>query len=401
MALGISSIFLCACGSAPAPKAPAPVAPAPPPPTPPPAPVAEIAPPEPPGLWHFEWLSPDGHRALLRRIDGGARSPFDARVVDVDTGEDVDEAALEELGKLPVTTLGKKPIEARELDALFAEPSFGEDLMRGAQMTFAFPFGSCGRFSAAPKGRSIAFNAGDWLYVADERGHVKKRVADVAAYDPRFTPDGKSLLFRRATGKLDKVITGYELFVVPSDLAQPARALPGTAGVQDRIVIDEPGKTAIAVASHEPQVKTCAFGVTLRPPFPVKRLGCLEGGEPLVESILSPRGKWAAITTARPRLPGKHREFRLRVLALDSGKVLLDEAAQPGLTIRAISDAGVLVESRFGETVILDVPAKTRRTQDVEIGHRAFFRSPREIVFVRGARVAVLDVGDPTKPHPR
>ncbi len=348
---------------------------------------------EPLGLWHFEWLSPDGHRALLRRIDGGARGSFDARVVDVDSGEEVDEAALEELAKLPVTTIGGRPVDARELDALLAAPAFGEDLVRGAQLTTSFPFGSCGRFSAAPKGRAIAFNAGDWLYVADEHGRVKKRVADVAAYDPRFTPDGKSLLFRRATGKIDRVLTGYELFVVPSDLSQPPRSLPGTAGVRDRVVVDEPGKYAIAIASHEPQVKTCAFSVSLKSPFPVKRLACFEGGELLVESVLSPHGRWvAALTTPRERVPGKKRAFRLRVASLESGKVLLDEPAQPGLNVRAISDAGVLVESRLGETVVIDVPGKTRRTRPVDVGLRAHFRNANELVFVQGATVAVLDV---------
>ena len=281
------------------------------------APAVAEAPPARPGLWHFEWLSPDGRHALLRRIDGGARSSFDARVVDVDSGADVDEAALEELAKLPTTTIGKNAVDPRVLDALFAAPAFGEDLVRGAQMAYSFPFGSCGRFSAAPKGRTIAFNAGDWLYVADENGKVKKRVADVAAYDPRFTPDGKSLLFRRATGKIDKVLTGYELFVVPADLSQPAHALTGTAGVVDGVVVDEASKFAVAVASHEPQVKTCAVSVSLRAPFGVKRLACLDGGETLVESFLSPHGRWvAAITTPRDKPAGQRRTFRLRVASL-------------------------------------------------------------------------------------
>ncbi len=391
-ALALAALTLSACGGAhPKPAAVAASAPMPPPA---PALVAELPVPPTPGLWHFEWLSPDGRRALLRRIDGGARSSFDARVVDVDSGEEVDEAALEELAKLPTTTIGKPAVDLRQLDALFAAPAFGEDLVRGAQLAYAFPFGSCGRFSAAPKGRAIAFNAGDWLYVADEHGQVKKRVADVAAYDPRFTPDGKNLLFRRATGKIDRVLTGYELFVVPADLSAPARALAGTAGVHDSVVVDEASKFAIAVVSHEPQVKTCALSVSLRPPFAVKRLGCLDGGELLVESILSPHGRWVtAVTTPREKVAGQRRTFRLRVVSLDNGKVLLDEPAQPGLNVRAISDAGVLVQSRFGETVVIDVPGRIRRVRTMDVGHRAYFRSASELVFVRGATVAVLDVG--------
>jgi hypothetical protein len=391
--LALAAAALGACGDATRPpaKVAVPTAPAP---APLPPPVVAETPKAPPGLWHFEWLSPDGRRALLRRIDGGARGSFDARVVDVDSGEEVDEAALEELAKLPTTTIGKNAVDPSELDALFAAPAFGEDLVRGAQMAYGFPFGSCGRFSAAPKGRTIAFNAGDWLYVADEHGRVKKRVADVAAYDPRFTPDGKSLLFRRATGKIDRVLTGYEMFVVPADLSQPARALGGTAGVVDGVVVDDAGKFAVAVASHEPQVKTCALSVSLRAPFAVKRLACLDGGELLVESILSPHGRWiAAVTTPREKGPGNRRTFRLRVASLESGKVMLDEPAQPGLNVRAISDGGVLVQSRTGETVVIDVPGRTRRARPMDVGHRAYFRSASELVFVQGATVAVLDVG--------
>ena len=355
---------------------------------------ARAAVPEPtPELWHFEWLSPDGRRALLRRIDHGARSSFDARVVDVDSGEEVDQAALEELGKLPATTIGRKPADLGELDALLKAPAFGEDLVRGAEVAGAFPFGSCGRFSAAPKGRTIAFNAGDWLYVADEHGKVKKRIADVAAYDPRFTPDGKHLLFRRSTGKIDRMLTGYELFIVPSDLSQPPRALAGTVGVHDRVVVDEAGRFAVAIASHEPQVKTCAISVALRPPFAVKRLACLEGGEQLVESILSPRGRWAAMTTLRERTSGlRNWEFRLRVASLETGKILFDEPAPAGLRVRAISDAGVLVESRANEALFVDVPGKTRRTRAIDVGQGAYFRSASELVVVRGGSVAVVDV---------
>ena len=61
---------------------------------------------------------------------------------------------------------------------------------------------------------------------------MKKRLAPEATYDPRFTPDGKNLLFRRATGKVDGVFAKYELFIVPADLSSPARLLAGTAGAR-------------------------------------------------------------------------------------------------------------------------------------------------------------------------
>ncbi len=348
------------------------------------------APPPPPERWYFEWLSRDGKRALLRRIDARALSAMQSRIIDVDTGAMLEEAPLEELGKLPATTMGSSAAanEIAALDGLLGAPSFGEDLVRGARLAQAFPFGSCARFSAAPNGTAIAFNAGDWIYVADKNGHVKKRVAPEAAYDPRFTPDGKHLLFRRASGKLDGVLAKYELFAVPADLSAQPRPLPGTAGARDRFVIDGDGKTAVAIASHEPQIKTCALSVGLKPPFAVKKLACLDGAEPLVDSILSPKGKYAAMTTQRDR------RWHLRVVALATGKVVLDEPAEIGLVIRAISDDGLLVQSGPRGVVVDDVRAKSRhrREMDVDLGHRAFFRSATELVYVRGSSVAVLDV---------
>lgn len=282
-----------------------------PPPAAPPAPKRLVrletakmpAPPPPPERWYFEWLSRDGKRALLRRVDAMALSPMQTRIVDVDSGAMIEEAPLEELGRLPAATLGggARAADLAELDETLKAPGFGEDLVDGARLAQSFPFGSYARFSAAPNGAAIAFNAGDWIYVADKKGRVKKRVADEASYDPRFTPDGKHLVFRRASGKVDGVFAKYELFAVPSDLSARPRPLSGTAGARDRFVVDASGKSAIAIASHEPQIKTCALSIGMRPPFAVKRLACLEGREPLVDSVISPNGKWAAVTTERAR----------------------------------------------------------------------------------------------------
>jgi hypothetical protein len=354
------------------------------------------APPPPPERWYFEWLSRDGKRALLRRIDGRALSPMQTRVIDVDTGAMIDEAPLEELGRLPSQTLGGDTKQTdgitTELDAFLRTPAFSADLLEAAQLASAFPFGSCSRFSAAGPTGAIAFNAGDWIYVADKTGKVKKRLANEASYDPRFTPDGKHLLFRRVSGKIDKVLAKYELFVVPSDLSAPPRALPGTAGARDRFVVDADNKNAFAIASHEPQLKTCAISVGLRPPFAAKKLACLDGGEPVVDSVLSPRGKWAAITTQRT----SDQKWHLRVLALPSGKVVLDEPAESGFVIRAISDEGLLVQSGPRGMLVDDVQKHTRRRHDadLDLGHRGFFRNGSELVYVKGASVAVLDVGN-------
>ncbi len=352
----------------------------------------------PPEHWYFEWLSRDGQRALLRRLDGGARGMLQTRVVDVDSGATLAEDTFPELGRLPTATIGRRSNEVAELMGMLAAPAFGDDLVRAARMAGEFPFGSCGRVSASASGGSIAFNAGDWLYLADQSGHIQKRIVAEAAYDPRFTPDGKHLLFRRATGTIDRVRAKYELFVVPADLSSPPRVIAGTAGARDRFAVDADGRFAVALASQEPHIKTCVLSIALRPPFAVKRVACLEGGEQFVESALSPRGRWAAVTTQSTRKDTKDEPstlaWRLRVVALATGKVVLDEPAEPGLIVRAISDDGLLVQSGARGIIVEDVPAQTRRTfgEGIDLGHRGFFRGPNELVVVRGSTVGVVDL---------
>jgi hypothetical protein len=348
-----------------------------------------------PGHWYFEWLSQDGARALLRRLDGDAAVTLQTRVVDVATGKTVADETFPELGKLPSATIGRRPNEVAELMGRLAAPAFADDLVRGATIAEEFPFGSCGRLSASNQGGAVAFNAGDWLYVASSTGHVQKRLTTQAAYDPRFTPDGKNLLFRRATGMVDKVRARYELFVVPTDLRTAPMLLPGTAGTRDRITIDAERGLAMIVASQEPHIKTCALSIGLRAPFAVKKLACLDGGEQLVDSALSPNGRWAAITTQKKASDAPAGlAWRLRVVSLRTGKVALDQPAEPGLIVRAISDSGLLVQSGARGVVLDDVDAKTRRTlaRPVELGHRGFFRGPTELVVVRGGSVAVVDL---------
>ena len=122
-------------------------------------------------------------------------------------------------------------------------------------------------------------------------------------------------------------------------MGSPPRVLAGTAGARDRVAIDGTNGLAIAIASQEPQIKTCVLTVGLRAPFAVKRAGCLDGGESFVESSLSPNGRWAAVTTQRNGSDGMSKmEWRLRVMSVTSGRVVLDEAAEPGMIVRAISD---------------------------------------------------------------
>lgn len=339
--------------------------------------------------WYFEWLSKDGKRVLLRRLDVGGKS-FHARVVEVDSGKTVDETELDALAKIPFSANRRDANDLVTLENLLRSPAFEADLVRSAKLVGAFP--SCGRVSAAPDGSAIAFNAGDWLYVADKSGHVRKALSPDAAYDPRFSPDGRHILFRKFGGRPEGGASRYELYVVPSDLSGPSRRIEGTAGVRDPIVVNPDAQSAIAVVSREPAIKTCVLSVGLKAPFSVKKLGCVDGGEQLVEAVLSPKGRWAALTTRRESQ--LRPSWRLRVLSLSNGKVALDADAEPGLTVRAISDDGLLVQSGLLGVVVDDVPAKKRRslTKSVDIGYRTFFRKPTELVFVQGRDVGVVDL---------
>jgi len=348
--------------------------------------------------WYFESLSIDGRRALLRKLDPRNRATFHVRVVDVDSGRTLEETALPELAKIPASTIGGKPTEIAELEWMLASPAFGRDIIKGSHLAGSFPFGACGRLAAASSGSAIAFDAGDWLYVADDTGRVRRRLADEAAYDPRFTPDGKHLLFRKATGTVD-VFARYELFVVPSDLSAPPRALPGTAGMRDRFVAHPDGQSAFAVAS-QPRARgasdTCVVSLSLRPPFAVKKLACVDGSEQLVESVISARGKWAALSTKKKTdVDGERKiQWRLRVVSTATGKVVRDEPEPSGLALRAISDAGLLVQSGALGIVVTDVPGKKQREIDrpIDLGYRGFFRNDTDLVYVSGKGVGVLDV---------
>lgn len=376
--------------------------------------VVETAAGPPPEHWYFEHLAANGRNALLRRLDATGRMTLQMRIVDVDTGAVLEEVQMPDLGKFPGATVGVSAAELAKLDAVLASPRFVDDLTRGAHVAQRFPFGSCGRLSAGTGNVGIAFNAGDWLYLADNAGHVKKKLSQEAAYDPRYSPDGKVLFFRRATGAIDRVFAKYELFAMPTDLSQPAKVLPGTAGVREGFDIGDGGQTAVVIASHEPVVKTCVLSVGLRAPFAVKKLGCLEGGERLVEYVVSPKGRWAAFTTqtppqkdARPvEKDAKAKQapaplaWRLRVLSLASGQLAYDVPAEAGYSLRAISDDGTLVQSGLRGIVVDDVPKKARKEArvSVDLGYRAFFRSGEELVVQRGSTVGVVDVSALTPP---
>ncbi|MBX3230524.1 MAG: PD40 domain-containing protein [Labilithrix sp.] len=337
--------------------------------------------------WHFESLSADGKRALLRRLDPEMRSAFDVRVVDVASGVVTEETRLAEMARVPASTIGGKAAELKELEFMLASPAFGRDLVQSARIASAFPFGACGRLAAGPA--AIAFDAGDWLYVADAEGRVRRRVVEEAAYDPRLSADGKWLFFRRATGRLDGALARYELFVAPADLSAPPKVLPNTAGVRAaRFAAHPDGQTAVALTVRPESA--CFVSIGLKPPFPTKKTACLETDGRVVESVVSPKGKWAAVSTKKRG----DAHWRVRVVSLATGKVMRDEADAAGHALRAISDAGLLVESGARDAIVVDVTTSKVRALPpaLDLGHRGFFKNDTELVYATNGTVAVLDV---------
>jgi hypothetical protein len=364
-------------------------------------------------FWFFASLSGDGKRALLQQERAGGAAVMRLRAVEVDTGATLDEVDLKAVAALPRETLTDGGgVRGGSIDAALRAPALEGDLRRAAALLARFPLGAAPRVAAAPDGAAVAFNAGDWIYLADAAGRVGKRVASQASYDPWFAPDGRHLLFRRMNGRADRFSAKYDLFVAPSDLATAPRPVAGTAELHGH-ALSADGRSVVALSSHEPQLKSCFVSIALAPPFGSKRLGCLEGGEQLVRSLLSPTGRWAAVSTARATdeddpdttivAPGgkerreKRFEFRLRVVRTESGEVVRDEAGPSGFLI-ALSDEGLLVGRRAGERAfVLDATTGRRRelAAAAPLGVEGRFRGPRELVSVDGGRVSVVDVGPP------
>ena len=119
-------------------------------------------------------------------------------------------------------------------------------------------------------------------------------------------------------------------------------------------------------------------------------LTAADGEGRVVESVISPKGKWAAVSTKKRG----DALWRLRVVSLASGKIVRDEGDQAGHALRAISDSGLLVESGARGAYVLDVPNSSVKAlpPNVDIGYRGFFKSETELVYEVDGSVATLDL---------
>ena len=72
----------------------------------------------------------------------------------------------------------------------------------------------------------------------------------------------------------------------------------------------------------------------------------------------------------------------------------MDAEAEPGYSLRALSDAGMLVRSGIRGVLVHDVVqgARVDVQTPVDLGDRAIFRSDYDLVVLRGGTVASVDV---------
>lgn len=349
--------------------------------------------------WFLQGLSNDGKRALLRYDKNHEPEVFRLRVVEVDTNVLVEDTLFVQLSKLPFQGPGDDQVKS--VDALLRTSAFEADLVDAARVIGAFPMGALERFAVAPDGSGMAFNVGDWVYVADGKGKVGRRVADVSTYDPWFTPDAKHLFVWRINGQLDDIGSRYDIFVTPAHGAAPLHMVPRTTEMRVPLVLGD-GPKAITVASHEPKVKTCVLSMDLAPPFKVVPVACIEGvkaagylSDAYVSFQISPHGRWVSFSTGTVREANGQREIdlMLSVVRVADGKVVY-RTKEPA-PVYAVGDEGqVILHPEFNRIVVLDATTGTRRAlaRTFQLPQGSQLRNERELVILRGERLEVVDI---------
>src|SRR5512133_2765370 len=212
-----------------------PPAPAPTPPMPPEQVPADAAEPVTidlgPGTktdWYIEAIASDKKHVLLSEQTESRGMHF--RVVAIPSNAIETDIELPALSALPRETL-RDDGSQRHVKLAIDTPALADELRKIGPVLAQFPLGASSRIAAAPDGKHVAFNAGDWIYTAVD-GKVITRVATQASYNPWFTPDGKALLFRRISGTVNGFEGRYELYATsvagkePPNRGRYARSRP-------------------------------------------------------------------------------------------------------------------------------------------------------------------------------
>ena len=369
-------------------------------------------------LYHFSDLSRDGKRALLYTTDFDPNQPKRAqrfRVVKVDSGEVEADIDVPALSALPLETVADDGGQQRSVDGQLKDPSLVKELAQMAKLLSGFSLGVSHRMAAAPDGSLIAFNAGDWLYLADHKT-VLRRLDQRVAYRPIFSPDGTRLFYERLNGTLDGVVGRYEVFVAdPSQPSRPALLIAGATAPRDTMVYVAEREAFFLIASHPPEVQTCLLALPVKPPHSVEKLYCAEAKEELSDAAISPKGRYLLLKTHwrteedDPRSTiiqpdgskklAKKLAWRTRIVDVGKKKVLVDETESQGHAL-AVNDAGVAVVERPPVLQAIDATSGKRWTVDERkppggVVTGGVFRTPAELVFARDGSARVLRIPKP------
>jgi len=373
---------------------------------------------EPGRLYHLSDLSRDGKRALLYTSDSDPAQPKRAqrfRIVKVDSAEVEQDIDLPAVSALPLETLADDGGQQRTVDEQLKDPRLVSELARMAKVLAGFSHGASHRMAAAPDASLIAFNAGDWVYLADDKA-VLRRLEQRATYEPMFSPDGTRLFYQRINGSLDGVVGRYDVFVAePSQSNRPAVMIAGTTAPREFLGYVAEREAFLLMASHPPEVKTCLLALPVKPPHSVEKLYCAEPKEELSDAAVSPRARYFVLKTHwrteedDPRSTiiqpdGKKRHdkklaWRMRIVDLAEKKVLVDDSDALGRAV-AVNDAGAAIIERADDLQAIDATSGKRWTvaerklpSGVITG--AVFRSPSELVFASDGTARVLNLPKP------
>ena len=356
--------------------------------------------------WFLQRVSADGKRVLLRDTtrDATGREPVRYRVIRVDTNTIESEVSLPTLAALPTETLldggGEKPGATIELN----DPALSSELIKIGPILAPFALGHGGRVSASPDGTHVAFNGGDWIYTATN-GRLETRITAEPSYDPWFSPDGKTLFYRRMNGTFDGVEGKYELYATSLDGKAKSQRIEGTAGAWEPWAIA--GQAVRFVATAGPKAKTCIIEVPLVAPFKAKRLACAGGnGTRAMGCVMSPRGTWAACGTVRELAeddphstttvrgktrPNKKLEFSTTAFEVETGKVGFTQTGTG--SISAISDDGTLIMHRGQTLLVIDRERAGREVKPQSyVSLFTFFRDATHLITEQNGDIVVLDI---------
>jgi hypothetical protein len=145
-------------------------------------------------------------------------------------------------------------------------PEFAEEVRRHASelLKMGWPYRdlsdtSTSTLAVAPDGSAMALTAGDWVYAADAKGRVARRLFDGVADDPWVSPDGRSVAFKALSRD-----ASYVAMIAPLIGKGPAYAMPAASGVHAIVTWSDDSSRLFVETRQESGKKVRACLVELR-----------------------------------------------------------------------------------------------------------------------------------------